>query len=116
MAITKLLPAVKALSHTDKLLLLQVLMQALLEAESGAAQVHADDSAHRSVEVPAAVELPTTTEDKEDEIALEKRYAFLKKPLEERRRILAEQAETMQFHYEQNTEWKELMAGDIVDY
>ncbi|MEM9163146.1 MAG: hypothetical protein AAGC54_08760 [Cyanobacteria bacterium P01_F01_bin.4] len=116
MAITKLIPAVKALSHTDKLLLLQVLVQALLEAEPGAAQGHQDDSAHRSVEGPAAVEVPTITEDEEDEIALEERYAFLKKPLEERKRILAEQAETMQFHYGQNTEWKELMAGDIVDY
>jgi hypothetical protein len=57
-----------------------------------------------------------TFEDQEDLLTLQERYAFLKLPLAERRRILAEQAEAMQAHYQQNPEWKELMAGDIVEY
>jgi uncharacterized protein YgfB (UPF0149 family) len=47
---------------------------------------------------------------------LEQRKAFLKLSLAERRRILAEQADAMAFHYEQDPEWKELQSGDIVEY
>jgi hypothetical protein len=48
--------------------------------------------------------------------SLEWRKSILKLPIAERRRILAEQAEAIAFHYEQDTEWKELQAGDIVEY
>lgn len=44
------------------------------------------------------------------------RREFLKLSLEERRRILAEQAELILSHYQQDTEWKELETGDLVDY
>ena len=44
------------------------------------------------------------------------RREFMKLPLEERRRILAQQAEVMLPHYQQNTEWQELEAGDLIDY
>jgi acyl-CoA reductase-like NAD-dependent aldehyde dehydrogenase len=44
------------------------------------------------------------------------RREFLKLPLEERRRILAQQAELMLSHYQQDTEWQELETGDLVDY
>ena len=37
-------------------------------------------------------------------------------PLEQRRQILAQQAEKMVEHYQQNPEWKELGAGDIIEY
>lgn len=47
---------------------------------------------------------------------LEQRKAFLRLPIAERHRILAEQANAIAFHYEQDTEWKELQAGDIVEY
>ncbi|MCU0549090.1 MAG: hypothetical protein MUC48_07060 [Leptolyngbya sp. Prado105] len=54
-------------------------------------------------------------------MTLEQRKSFLKLPLAERRRILAEQADAVAslpggfaFHYEQDTEWKELQAGDII--
>ncbi|GAP95227.1 hypothetical protein [Leptolyngbya sp. NIES-2104] len=50
------------------------------------------------------------------ESTLEQRKAFLRLPLAERQRILAEQADALTFHYEQDTEWKELQAGDIVEY
>jgi uncharacterized protein YuzE len=49
-------------------------------------------------------------------ITLEQRRAFLKLPLEERRRLLAQQAGDLVDHYQQNTDWKEFIAGDIIDY
>jgi hypothetical protein len=50
------------------------------------------------------------------ELTLEQRIAFLNLPISERRRILEEQAELMIAHYQENTEWKELMLGDVIDY
>ena len=44
------------------------------------------------------------------------RRTLLKMPLESRRQILAKQAEQMLEHYQQNTEWKEIGAGDILEY
>jgi hypothetical protein len=44
------------------------------------------------------------------------RRSLLKMPLEQRRQILAQQAEKMVEHYQQNPEWKELGAGDILEY
>ncbi len=44
------------------------------------------------------------------------RREFMKLSLEERRRILAEQAEQMLLHYQQNKEWQELETGDLLDY
>jgi len=45
-----------------------------------------------------------------------KRRDLLKLPLEERRRILAEQAQRMVQLYNENTEWKDLQGEDIVEY
>lgn len=44
------------------------------------------------------------------------RRSLLKMPLEQRRQILAQQAEKMVEHYQQNPEWKEVGAGDILEY
>jgi hypothetical protein len=44
------------------------------------------------------------------------RRSLLKMSLEQRRQILAQQAEKMVEHYQQNPEWKELGAGDIIEY
>lgn len=44
------------------------------------------------------------------------RRSLLKMPLEQRRQILSQQAEKMVEHYQQNPEWKELGAGDILEY
>ena len=41
------------------------------------------------------------------------RRAFMKLPIEERRRILAEQAEAMTDHYEQDSEWREWANFDV---
>lgn len=49
-------------------------------------------------------------------LTLEQRRAFLKLPLEERRRLMEQQALNMINHYQQNTEWQEFLAGDIIDY
>jgi hypothetical protein len=46
---------------------------------------------------------------------LRQRQAFLQRPIEERRQILAQQAETLLTHYQADPEWRTLMAGDIVD-
>ncbi len=44
------------------------------------------------------------------------RREFMKLPLAERRRILAEQAELMLVHYQQDKEWQELETADLLDY
>ena len=49
-------------------------------------------------------------------LSLAQRRAFMKLPLEERRRILAQQAEGMLVHYQQNSEWQELQTGDLIEY
>jgi len=44
------------------------------------------------------------------------RRSLLKMPLEQRRQILAQQADQMVEHYQQNPEWKEIGVGDILEY
>ena len=104
MTITELIPTVKELSHTEKLLLLQVLVQELLQNEGVTESL---SSSFNKTE-QSITEASTLT--------LEERRHFLEKPLAERRRILAEQAEMINDHYQQDAEWQDLMAGDLVDY
>ena len=52
----------------------------------------------------------------EQPISILQRRAFLKLPLETRRQILDEQAQRMAEHYDEDTEWRELQEGDLVDY
>lgn len=56
----------------------------------------------------------STTEDCSP--SLKQRLAFLKLLMTERKYILESQAEIMVSHYQQDSEWQELMAGDIIDY
>ena len=49
------------------------------------------------------------------DLTLADRRAFLRKPLAQRQLILAQQAQQMVEHYQTSTEWRELMAGDIID-
>lgn len=44
------------------------------------------------------------------------RRSFMKLPLEERRRVLSEQAEKLTTYYEQDSEWRDMEAGDFVEY
>jgi hypothetical protein len=53
--------------------------------------------------------------DRKTELTLEDRRAFLRKPLAQRQLILAQQAQQIVEHYQTSTEWRELMAGDIID-
>jgi hypothetical protein len=104
MAINTLVPVIQKLSHTDKLLLLQVLVQGLLKTE-GIAQSLSSTAPEK---YPAQLDAAPLT--------LAERQAFLQQPVAERQRVLAEQAAAMQNHYEQTTDWQDLIAGDIVEY
>jgi uncharacterized protein (DUF433 family) len=55
------------------------------------------------LEIPSVAQYPSRRE-------------FMKLPIEERRRILAEQAEVMLSHYQDDREWQELQTGDLIDY
>ncbi|MFB2938704.1 hypothetical protein ACE1B6_25920 [Aerosakkonemataceae cyanobacterium BLCC-F154] len=41
--------------------------------------------------------------------------AFIKLPVEERRRLLAKQSEAMLSHYQEDKEWQELQTWDLMD-
>jgi hypothetical protein len=108
MTVTELIPAIRGLSHTEQLLLLQVLVQELLKAEG-------------LTGMAASTPLDTVTEKYVADtdtapLTLAERQAFFKRPLAERQRLLAEQAEAMQKHYEQDADWQDLMVGDIIEY
>ncbi|MCI0420272.1 MAG: hypothetical protein L0387_27465 [Acidobacteria bacterium] len=50
-------------------------------------------------------------------LTLEERRAFMKLPMGERRRRLAEQAEEAAKYFEEDyADWKELQSGDIIKY
>lgn len=53
--------------------------------------------------------------DSKTNLTLADRRAFLRQPLAQRQLILAQQAQQMVEHYQTSTEWRELMAGDIID-
>jgi hypothetical protein len=59
--------------------------------------------------------LPNRWSNSNTELTLEDRRAFLREPLAQRQLILAAQAQQMVEHYQTSTEWRELMAGDIID-
>lgn len=44
------------------------------------------------------------------------RRAFLRLPMEERRRLLVAQAEALSDHYANDREWRDAQGGDVVDY
>lgn len=69
-----------------------------------------------SVIVTQAEKIQSDTIATQQPLSLRDRRAFLQLPLEERRRILAEQAQAMALHYQQDTEWQELQAGDLIEY
>ena len=66
-----------------------------------------EGEAERLLNEPFDVSLPRS---------LIERRAFLKLPKDVRHRRLREQAEQMVEHYEQDSEWRELGGGDIVEY
>lgn len=69
----------------------------------------------QTVEIVILISEATSSDAAEEQIiTLKQRQNFLKLPLSERRRILENQAEMMQAHYQENSEWQELIAGDII--
>jgi hypothetical protein len=68
------------------------------------------------VEVIVIISQSESPSSDEASISLSERKNFLKLPLDERRRILSSQAEAMVSHYEENSDWKELLAGDVIEY
>ncbi|MFY4730127.1 helix-turn-helix domain-containing protein [Nitrospira sp. BLG_2] len=54
--------------------------------------------------------------DVEEPLTLIERRAFMKLPLEERRRILSEQAEKLKSHYSEGADRSDLQSGDFVEY
>jgi hypothetical protein len=52
----------------------------------------------------------------EPSLTLIQRRKFMQLPLEERRRILAEQADKLAAHYEQDSEWKAMEESDFIEY
>ena len=58
----------------------------------------------------------SVTQPEPQPLSLSERRAFMKLPLSERRQILASQAEEMFEHYQNSPQWRELQAGDIIDY
>ena len=56
-----------------------------------------------------------TVESFSDELFSERRR-FLQLPKDERDRILSEQAKKMADFYENDTEWREWLAGPIIEY
>lgn len=54
--------------------------------------------------------------DVEESLALIERRSFMKLPLEERRRILSEQAEKLKSHYSERADRSDLQSGDFVEY
>ena len=75
-------------------------------------------SVGQTVEVIILVQEEATSSSaiEKQSLSLEQRLAFLKLPITERRRILESQAETMLNYYQQDSEWQELMSGDIINY
>lgn len=52
----------------------------------------------------------------EEPISLVTRRSFMKLPIDERRRILAQQAEKLKHHYDEDSAWRELGGGDLVEH
>ena len=72
-----------------------------------AENVLSKEEAERLLGEPVDAKVPLT---------LVERRAFMKLPMEDRRRILAEQAAAMLAHYDEDKEWQELEAGDFIEY
>jgi hypothetical protein len=71
-------------------------------------------AAHAAEFAGYRLRLTVLSPDQPASLSLQERRAFLKLPLAERRRLLAEQADQMVSHYEQDPEWREFLADTRV--
>ena len=79
------------------------------EAEGDRIEALISDRKIQKPPTDTALEIPTLAN-------YSSRREFMQLPLEERRKILAKQAEVMLQHYQEDREWQELEAGDLIDY
>jgi hypothetical protein len=82
--------------------------QSLIIAAQRAKQQISEGKA-QPLDIDIVLEIPTLAD-------YPSRREFMQLPLEERRNILAKQAEVMLQHYQEDREWQELEAGDLIDY
>lgn len=106
MTITELIPTVQGLSHTEKLLLLQILVQELINAEDiqteSLSRHQTTDGTYKLGKDTVPVESPIASEQSTASLTLQDRQNFLKQPLAERQQLLAQQADAMADHYTLN--------------
>ena len=81
--------------------------QSLIVAAKRAKQEILEGKA-QPLDIDIGLEIPTLAD-------YPSRREFMQLPLEERRNILAKQAEAMLQHYREDREWQELEAGDLID-
>jgi hypothetical protein len=48
-------------------------------------------------------------------LSIDRRRAFLKLPMAERRQILQDQSENLMTHYQTDSEWQDLQVGDLIE-
>ncbi|WP_293147268.1 MULTISPECIES: hypothetical protein [unclassified Microcoleus] len=82
--------------------------ESLIRAAKPAKQEISEGKA-QPLDIDIALEIPTIAN-------YPSRREFMQLSLEERRKILAKQAEVMLQHYHEDREWQELEAGDLIDY
>lgn len=51
-----------------------------------------------------------------DNLTLRERKAFMRLPIEQRRKVLEKQAQELAAHYDEDKDWKETESGDFIDY
>jgi hypothetical protein len=69
----------------------------------------------RAVTLYLRSQMPSRTLSETQQISVDRRRAFLKLPMEERRQILQDQAEALMTHYQTDTEWQDLQVGDLIE-
>ncbi|WP_293332181.1 hypothetical protein [Microcoleus sp. CAWBG58] len=82
--------------------------ESLIRAAKRAKQEISEGKA-QPLDIDIALEIPTIAN-------YPSRREFMQLSLEERRNILAKQAEVMLQHYQEDRQWQELEAGDLIDY
>ncbi|WP_236721461.1 hypothetical protein [Trichormus sp. NMC-1] len=112
MIFTDVVEAIKGFSIEEKLQI-QLLLQQYLREERREEIYQNLQSAKREKENGELTFSANIDELKEQNIS---RRELMKLPIEERQKILAAQSDLMLEHYQQNQEWQELEAGDLIDY
>jgi Mg/Co/Ni transporter MgtE len=112
MIFSDVVEAIKRFSTEEKLQI-QLLLQQYLREERPE-EIYQNLQASKREEENGGLTFSTNIDElKQQNIS---RRELMKLPIEERQKILAAQSEEMLEHYQQNQEWQELQAGDLIDY